>query len=187
MIKTIIFDINTLDNGVIYQHIRYINIGYGDNTTLLTLCKSSHAVTGAGHAPDGLRRRSEIAGQFEHHQTVLRQFIIDLDNLDATLRLFVPDIELEATKTKPISLRHAAFRGEVARIIFGALRVSPGPMTTHQLAQQVMAERGLNTADKKLVKAIGKRVGLCLRHHRSRELVRSIKGPESFLLWEIAN
>ncbi len=58
-------------------------------------------------------------------------------------------------------------------------------MTTHQLAQQVMAERGLNTADKKLVKAIGKRVGSCLRHHRSKGVVRSVTRPESFLLWEI--
>ncbi len=53
------------------------------------------------------------------------------------------------------------------------------------LAQFVMAERGLNTADKKLVKTVAKRVGSALRHHRAKGTLRSIKGPDSFLLWEI--
>ena len=73
-----------------------------------------------------------------------------------------------------------------ARVIFSALRQSDHSLSTHELTQMVMAERGLNTADRKLVKTIGKRVGSCLRHHRSKGTVRSAKGPESYLLWEIA-
>ena len=42
-----------------------------------------------------IRKRAELAGQIEGTQIRLRQFIIDLDNLDATLRLFAPDIDLE--------------------------------------------------------------------------------------------
>ena len=134
-----------------------------------------------------IRKRAELAGQIEHAQTTLRQLIIDLDNLDATLRLFEPDIELAEIKPKPFPPRHAAFKGEVARVIFSALRQSDRPLSTHELTQMVMAERGLNTADPKLVRTIGKRVGSSLRHHRSKGTVRSAKGPESFLLWEIAN
>ena len=134
-----------------------------------------------------IRKRAEIAGQIEHHQTMLRQAIIDLDNLDATLRLFVPDIELEEIKPKPFPPRHAAFKGEVARLVLEALRQSNGPMTAQQLAQHFMAARGLNTADKKLVRVIGKRIGSCLRHHRARGTLRSIQGNESHLLWEIAH
>ena len=138
-----------------------------------------HVVTGLIH------KRSELAGQIEHHQTVLRQLIIDLDNLDATLRLFVPDIELAEIKPKPFPPRHAAFKGEVARVIFSALRQSDCPLSTYELTRMFMAERELNTADLKLVKTIGKRVGSSLRHHRIKGTVRSVKGPESFLLWEI--
>ncbi len=47
------------------------------------------------HVIAGLtRKRADLAGRIEHTQTALRQLIIDLDNLDATLRLFVPDIDL---------------------------------------------------------------------------------------------
>ncbi len=132
-----------------------------------------------------IQKRAELAGKIEHAQTTLRQLIIDLDNLDATLRLFEPDIELDDIKPKPMPPRHAAFRGEVSRIVFGALRAAPGPLTAQQIAQHVMAERGLNTSDTRLIKLIGKRVGSTLRHYRSKGVVRSIKGPESFLLWEL--
>ena len=48
-----------------------------------------------------------------------------------------------------------------------------------------MAERGLNTADKRLVQLVGKRVGACLRHWRGKGMVRSEKGPGQYQLWEI--
>ena len=133
-----------------------------------------------------IRKRAELAGQIEHTQTELRQFIIDLDNLDATIRLFKPDIDLEEIRPKPLPPRHHAFKGEVSRIVLDTLRQADKPLTTHDLAQHVMAERGLNTADKRLVQLVGKRVGACLRHHRGKGLVRSIRGKVSHLLWEIA-
>ncbi len=45
------------------------------------------------------------------------------------------------------------------------------PLTAQDIAQHVMAERGLNTSDKPLVRLIGKRVGACLRHQRATGLV----------------
>jgi hypothetical protein len=133
-----------------------------------------------------IRKRAEIAGLIEHHQTMLRQANIDLDNLDATLRLFVPDIDLEEIRPQPVPPRHAAFKGEVSRIVLAALREATKPMTTQELARHVMAERGLNTADKRLVKLVGKRVGACLRHWRNRGVATSMKGVNSVLLWKTA-
>ena len=132
-----------------------------------------------------MRKRAEMAGHIEHTQTALRQLIIDLDNLDATLRLFEPDIDLEEIKPKPFPPRHQAFRGEVSRIVFAALRQANGPLTSQDIAQHVMAERGLNTSDKRLVRLVGKRVGACLRHQRARGLVRSKPGPGPYLVWGI--
>jgi hypothetical protein len=50
----------------------------------------------------------------------------------------------------------------------------------------VMAERGMNTADKRLVKTVTKRVGACLRHHRNGKLVRSVADIGGRLAREIA-
>lgn len=56
-------------------------------------------------------KRAELAGLLEHHQALVRQTIIDLDNVDATLRLFDADIALEEIKPKPIPPRHCAYKG----------------------------------------------------------------------------
>lgn len=139
------------------------------------------------HVLTGLvAKRSEIAGQIEHVQTQLRQLIIDLDNLDATIRIFRPDIDLEEIRPKPFPPRHAAFKGEIMRVVMGALRTADRPLTGPEITLQVMAERGLNTADPRLLKLVGKRVGACLRHHRGQGLLRSLKGPQHLLEWEIA-
>jgi hypothetical protein len=138
------------------------------------------------HVLTGLvAKRSEIAGQIEHVQTTLRQLIIDLDNLDATIRIFRPDIDLEEIRPKPFPPRHAAFKGEIMRVVMGALRTSPKPLTTPEITMHVMAERGLNTADPRLLKLVGKRVGSCLRHHRSTGLLRSGKGSGPYNVWAI--
>lgn len=136
-----------------------------------------HVLTGL------IAKRAEIAGQIEHVQTTLRQLIIDLDNLDATIRIFRPDIDLEEIRPKPFPPRHAAFKGEIMRVVMGALRTAGKPLTGPEITMQVMAERGLNTADPRLLKLVGKRVGACLRHHRSGGLVASERGRGPLLVW----
>jgi hypothetical protein len=132
-----------------------------------------------------LRERAELAGQFEHHQAVARQLLMDIDSLDATIRLFAPDIDLADIKPKPLPPRHAAYKGEVARIVLGTLRDAKRPCTTHELTTYVMAERGMNTADKRLAKTVTKRVGACLRHHLSKGLLRSSEGIGKRIAWEV--
>ena len=60
-------------------------------------------------------------------------------------------------------------------------------MTGQELAQFVMTDRGLNRADARLVKTVGKRVQSCLRHHRTKGLMRSLKREGQHQLWEITN
>lgn len=50
----------------------------------------------------------------------------------------------------------------------------------------VMAERGMNTADKRLVRTVEKRVGSALRHHRNKGVIRSAPGLGDRLVWEVA-
>lgn len=139
-----------------------------------------HVVTGL------MTKRAELAGMLEHHQAKVRQLMIDLDAVDQALRLFKPDIELETIKPKPLPPRHAAYKGEVARIVLGTLRDAKRPCSTQELTMHVMAERGMNTADKGLVKTVTKRVGASLRHHRGRGLIRSTGGLGGLLVWEVA-
>ncbi|WP_395015432.1 hypothetical protein [Dongia sp.] len=132
-----------------------------------------------------VRKRQEIAGKIEDAQLVLRQLIIDLDNLDCAIRLFRPDIDLEEIRPSPLPPRHSAFKGEMSRIILAALRNAGRPMHSQEITHFVMAERGLNVSDKRLVRTIQKRIGACLKHYRNRGVLEGTKGPGSFILWRV--
>ncbi|WP_305097117.1 hypothetical protein [Croceibacterium aestuarii] len=142
---------------------------------------------GTQHAITALRdKRGELTGQIDVLQDQLRQAMIDLDHVDATLRLFDPDIELDEIRPKPLPPRHHAFKGQVTRAILAMLR-SEGAMDAKAITVRLMAERELNTADKALVKAMHKRVGAALRNARDRALVVSETSAKGGLLaWSLA-
>ena len=50
-----------------------------------------------------------------------------------------------------------------------------------------MAERAVNTADKRLVKTATMRVGACIRHHGLKGLIRSKSGIGQHIVWRIAS
>jgi len=152
------------------------------------LLAEEQQVNNPSHVVSGLMaKRAELSGMLEHHQAKVRQLLIDLDAVDVALRMFDPEIELEMIKPKPMPPRLAAYKGEVARIVLGTLREAKRACSTQELAMHVMAERGMNTADKRLVKTVTKRVGACMRHHRNKGIVRSNGGLGDRLAWEIAN
>ncbi len=142
---------------------------------------SDHVLSGL------LKKRSEIAGLLEHYQDAVRQCVIDLDNVDATIRLYKPDIDLEDVRPKPVPPRYAAYKGQVTRGVLAALRDSDKPLTSRDLALRLMADRGLNTADKHTVRLMQKRIGACLKHWRNKGVLCSEPGPKLFLLWSLAH
>jgi hypothetical protein len=133
-----------------------------------------------------LAKRAELAGLIDHHHMHLRNLVIQLDNLDATIRLFKPDIDLEVVKPKPLPPRNAAFQGEVTRAILDKLRRVQRPLTTRELALHVMECRGLDNADAALLRTIVKRVSATLKHHKNRGVLTSERGPDNHMLWNIA-
>jgi hypothetical protein len=135
------------------------------------------------------RKRAELSGELERHESAARQLRIDLDALDQTIRLFDPDSDPTKITSKGLRPPHAAYGGEVARVVLGTLRQSKTPLTTTQLTMHVMADRRLDTSDRALVLLVSKRVGAGLRHYRKKGLVRSSvtgAGSRKHAKWEIA-
>ncbi len=46
------------------------------------------------------KRRAELAGQIEATHDAFRKMIVDLENLDATIRQFAPDFQVESIKPR---------------------------------------------------------------------------------------
>jgi transposase-like protein len=132
-----------------------------------------------------IRKRAEIAGQIESLQGQLKKAVTDLDCVEATLRLFVPTIDMAGLAPRRVPSAHHAFRGEVSRIVLEALRAATRPLTTADLAERVMRERGLDASDAALKRTMSNRVSACLRHwEKKRGAVLSMPGPGQSRMWE---
>ena len=132
-----------------------------------------------------IRKRAELAGDLERHEAAVRQFKIDLEHIDATILLFEPSTDLTKIKPKPLPAHLGANKGGVAHIIFGLLRTDERPCTAREIVLHVMAERGIDTKNKKLTDMMVARTASTLRHYRDRGLLRTIRSQGEYDRWEI--
>lgn len=133
-----------------------------------------------------IRKRAEIAGQIEHNQLSLRRLIGEVDHIDAAIRIFDPAIDIAAIRSKPVPPRHAAFKGEVTRLVLDTLREASAPVTSREIALRLMSERGLDSGDAVLCVIMVKRVCASLRAHKIKGLIRSVPSQGNLQGWELA-
>ena len=133
------------------------------------------------------KKRAWLAGEIENTHVKLRQLVADLEALDATLKIFDPTITVEAIRPKAFRPpADWAKRGEMARIVLSILRMAAEPLTTRDVAYQLLIERALDKQDQRLLRLMSKRVGVALRCQRDMGRVQSVAGPGQFNLWELS-
>jgi hypothetical protein len=132
-----------------------------------------------------IAKRRELAGQIEDLQRQLKIAVTSLDHVEASLRLFVPDIDLTEHGPRPVPPPHAAFKGEVTRILLDTLRTAGRPMNTRDLTEVLMRERGLPWDDLRARRTIHMRVGAALNHMKRKGLLTASAGAGQMLNWEI--
>lgn len=128
-------------------------------------------------------KRAELAALLKFHRAELRKIICDLDHVDATIRLFDPDADVTRI-VKRYPTKHRAHKGEMARFVLMALKEAKRPLTSLEITQAQIAERGLK-ADDQTVVLMRKRVGACLSANQRHGLVRSIPMEGPYKGWEL--
>ena len=133
-----------------------------------------------------VKRRAGLTGEIESTHQQLRQMVLDLENLDATILMFDPDYRIEAIKAKAFRPpADWANRGEMTRIVLSILRQASEPLTTRDIALELLVSRALDKDDQRLLRLMSKRVGVALRGQRDKGVVKSEQGPGQYVLWKI--
>jgi hypothetical protein len=133
-----------------------------------------------------VKRRAEVAGEIENTQKKLGDLVEDLAQLDAVILQFDPSYQIQSIVPKAWRPpEHWSKRGEMTRVIMGILRQATEPMTTRDIAYQLLTERALDKNDIGLVRLMTKRVAVSMRDYRTKGVVRSIEGPGQYNLWEM--
>jgi hypothetical protein len=101
------------------------------------------------HVIGALRnKRAELAGMLRQLEQQLGQQRANLAHVNATMRLFDPDIRPKDIRPKQPRERNAWFRqGECLRLIYDELREATQPVTTRELAERIMQVKAIPAAD----------------------------------------
>lgn len=101
------------------------------------------------HVIGALRhKRAELAGVLRQLEEQLVQHRANLTHVDATMRLFDPDIRPKDIRPKQPRARNAWFRqGECLRLIYDELREATQPVTTRELAERIMRLKAILPTD----------------------------------------
>ena len=101
------------------------------------------------HVIGALRnKRAELAGVLRQLEQQLVRQRANLAHVDATMRLFDPDIRPNNIRSKQPRARNAWFRqGECLRLIYDELREATQPITTRELAERIMRLKAMPAMD----------------------------------------
>ena len=97
-----------------------------------------------------VKRRAELAGEIEATHDRLRKMIEDLEKLDSVILQFDPSHQVEAIKPKafrpPSDWSH---RGEMTKTVLSILRQAAEPLTSRDIALELLVTRALDKDDQK--------------------------------------
>lgn len=146
--------------------------------------KYEHTLSGLVH------KHAELTALREQYRAEIKKLTVDIDHLDASIRLFDPDAD--SSPLKEYVVKHRARKGDVKRFVLKCLREANEPLTSRQITELWVQDRGLS-ADEATYNTIRKRIGACIKTCASQGLVRECGlttdhgeyGP--YKLWEVAD
>lgn len=137
----------------------------------------SHTINGL------LQKRADLFNEAERIRDRLAEIKNDIGAIDRTLNVLGYTGDLDAAM--PRQKREVIFgKGELSRAIYGELRNAEGPLSTRDIAREIVTMRGEDARDRKYLSELRGRVGKALRHMRDAGEVRSVTDPKGNVLWE---
>lgn len=105
-------------------------------------------------------KHRELTALRDKYRAEIKKLTVDIDHLDAAIRLFDPDAD--TSPLKEYVTKHRAVKGSVKRFVLNTMREAPAPMTSRQITELWVTDRGL-AADEATVTTIRKRIGACIK------------------------
>ena len=132
-----------------------------------------------------IRKRAELAGRVNDLNDQLTAVLVELDHIDGALHVLDPDLQAHAIPPRATTAANVTMKWQTTRLILSMLR-DEGPLTTAEIAMRMVQSRGLNAADKRLVRVIHERAGSRLRKLRSEgKVVSEGTGESGLLRWRV--
>lgn len=133
-----------------------------------------------------VKRRAELTGEIEALHERLKKLLADLESLDQTIIQFDANFKVEAIHPRAFRPpKDWSNRGQMSRVCLSILRQAVEPLTTRDIALELLISRALDKNDLALLRLMTKRVAVALRGQREKGVVKSDQGPGQFMLWKL--
>jgi len=134
-----------------------------------------------------IAKRRELAGVIDQLQRQLDQHRADLTHIDGALRVLASDLDPETIRPKRAYRRNRYFaRNELSRLCLGVLRTAAGDLlSTDDITDRVIADKGFDAGDKILRAAIREQVGSTVKRLHRRGTIENI-GAGRASKWKLA-
>ncbi len=116
-------------------------------------------------------KHKELSDLRERYRAEIKKLTVDIDHLDAAIRLFDPAADTYAIRE--YVTKHRAQKGSVKRFVLDAFREATGPLTSRQITEAWVKDRGLE-ADEATYAILRKRVGACIKSCREQGLIEEV-------------
>jgi hypothetical protein len=127
-------------------------------------------------------KREAIAAAIQNYERQLEQAKADFAHITAALAIF--DQGDKPGSQRPYTSLCRAFRyGEIAALCRASL--ARGPLSTPDIARRVMAEKGLDAADRVLARSVGFSVLQSMRGMARRRMVKKLARSRGRCVWAL--
>lgn len=134
-------------------------------------------------------KNAELSALRDRYKAEIEKLTVDIDHVDAAIRLFDPDADTYAIKQ--YVTKHRAQKGSVKRFALNCLREASEPLTSRMIAEMWAADLGL-VCDDATYATLRKRIGACIKGVRDQGLVvdcgwtKDHDGNGPYKLWELS-
>lgn len=122
-----------------------------------------------------LAKHKELSDLRDRYKSEIKKLTVDIDHLDAAIRLFDP--QADTSGIKEYVVKHRAQKGSVKRFVLSYMREAGKPVTSRQITEAWATERGL-LADDATLTMLRKRIGACIKPCVAQELVEDVGWTE---------
>ncbi len=132
-----------------------------------------------------IRKRQELAADLDAAQATLGRVVASLDALDATIRLFSPDLDLDAARVRS-ARRVGEPKHETTRQVLRVMREAGEAMSHRDISVAIMRSEGRGVEDRKAVEIMCRRVSDCVRRLVRQRIVVTGEATGGVLRWAMA-
>ena len=128
-------------------------------------------------------KRAELTKLHKHLVAEAKKVVCDLDHIDACIRLFDPDADIERVRLNRYATKHRAPKGHLKRFVLGQFRVATAPLSSRQITEAWIEDRGLQPDDATFV-ILRKRIGACIQTVKKAGTIEEVGGDGEYKLWK---